>query len=171
MASSWLPDSILTPHHSPVASLLQDSDKDGHVSFDEFIHYVGKLGEGIGMPPEVWDWMGLVAGSASSIFKLSQLVPQMMQSSLAVDSYCCVWHPLRLKHHERMFLGMGGLKPLRRPAMRQVAAASCSKCGGSRFRLPAVLNRIHWGFLIWGIPKMDGLQWNILFKLWYVSRL
>ena len=164
-ASSWLPDSILTPHHSPVASLLQDSDKDGHVSFDEFIHYVGKLGEGIGMPPEVWDWMGLVAGKC---FKYLQMVTACTtnDAKFTCSRFLRVWHPLRLKHHERMFLGMGGLKPLRRPAMRQVAAANCSKCGGSRFRLPAVLNRIHWGvFLIWGIPKMDGLQWNILFKL------
>lgn len=87
MASSWLPDSILTPDHSPVARLLQDSDKDGHVSFDEFIHYVGKLGEGIGIRQRFgtgWVWSPY---SASSIFKLSQLVPQMMQSSLAVDSY------------------------------------------------------------------------------------
>ena len=51
--ASGFQDSVLTAIGGARWSQLQDSDKDGHVSFDEFIHYVGKLGEGMGMSSEV----------------------------------------------------------------------------------------------------------------------
>ena len=51
--ASGFQDSVLEAIGGARWSQLQDSDKDGHVSFDEFIHYVGKLGEGMGMSSEV----------------------------------------------------------------------------------------------------------------------